>query len=325
VVGAVEGLQRVASDPGDAEAQAARPSKPSLAEREVAGRVRGAIDAIRAPGRWERFRYGLLARLPVHPNYLKPGTVFTARLQEPIDFGTVAASPMAPPGAMPALSAIIRVVLTTTIGSDEPQRGAPVTGVLNQPVVSDAGLLILPEGTELRGTVTQSAPARHFHRSGKLRFLFASVTLPGGSDAPLYASLHAADLPSAQRLSLDDEGGLTSTSSKWRLALPVIAVAALSSVADPGEAGVTEVSTVTGQATGGVQRGLGSFMGLGLVGVAAGAVSKPVALGLSVVGVARTVYDTVFGRGRDIRLREGTPVELQLAPGPRDGGAADDR
>jgi hypothetical protein len=39
-------------------------------------------------------------------------------------------------------------------------------------------------------------------------------------------------------------------------------------------------------------------------------------VGLGAVGVGRTVYGAVFGKGHEVRLPAYTPIQVQLAPGP---------
>ena len=63
-------------------------------------------------------------------------------------------------------------------------------------------------------------------------------------------------------------------------------------------------------------RGVGGFLGLGLLGVGLSQISRPVGVTLAVVGVVRTVYANVLGKGKEVSFPADTSIQLQLAPGP---------
>ena len=63
-------------------------------------------------------------------------------------------------------------------------------------------------------------------------------------------------------------------------------------------------------------RGVGGFLGLGLLGVGLSQISRPVGVTLAVVGVVRTVYTNVLGKGKEVSFPADTSIQLQLAPGP---------
>src|SRR5262249_44705605 len=58
------------------------------ARQEVANRLSEAVQTITAPGKMERLKTAIIDRLPYHRQYFRKGTVFTAELRAPIDFGT---------------------------------------------------------------------------------------------------------------------------------------------------------------------------------------------------------------------------------------------
>jgi hypothetical protein len=60
----------------------------------------------------------------------------------------------------------------------------------------------------------------------------------------------------------------------------------------------------------------GGFSGLGLLGVGLSQISRPTAIGLGAVGLARSLYASVFGKGRDVAFPAGTRIQVQLAPPP---------
>jgi hypothetical protein len=64
---------------------------------------------------------------------------------------------------------------------------------------------------------------------------------------------------------------------------------------------------------------LGGFFGLGVVGAIVGPIYRPVAIALSVVGAARTIYRNLIAKGREVTFTADTPIQVRLAPGPSPG------
>ncbi len=118
-------------------------------------------------------------------------------------------------------------------------------------------------------------------------------------------------------MAVDEEGGTSVGDSKMRFAAPVLASLALvgsvhrhfehDSDTDPG-----------GEVRQGGRGGgsLGGFFGLGLLGAGLAHVARPISLGLAALGVVRTVYGSVVGKGRDVSFPADTPIQVRLAPGP---------
>ena len=294
------------------------------ADEAAAGAKQRASDmlaAIKRPGRMERLREAALQRLPVHPQFLTQGTVYLADLLAPVDFGSVAPAAPAPAGALPAPSSILNARLLTPIDSAHTPRGTPIRAVVTQPVFSPDRRLILPEGTTLVGEVTYTKRARAFRRNGQLRFLFERVELPDRPAAPLLASLYSVEASADRRVAVDEEGGTTMTNSKTRFIAPAVAVLALRATADhdrhfDNDGDANDVAGATVQSGHAGARAFGGFLGLGVIGIALSQISQPVGIGLAVVGVARTVYANVLGRGSEIAIPAETFIQLQLAPGP---------
>jgi hypothetical protein len=317
VTGETRNLQRVTA-PSDAPqptgARGRAREEISRAEAEVKAQAKDAVLMITRPGKMARLRDALASRMPYHRQYLAQGTVYNAELQAPLDFGRAVPLEPAPEGSQPAPSSLLKVRLTTALDSKESMRGTPVAAVLTEPVFSDDRQLILPQGTALRGSVTQATPAKHFRRNGTLRFLFERVEPAAQASAPLLASLHSVEAGASERFAVDEEGGATVTNSKARFIAPAVAIAALTVLTDPQES-VAEIDEGVGAASSRVAgRGAGGFIGLGFVGMALGYASKPVALGLGLFGATRVVYSSVFGRGKDVKFAADTPLQLQLSP-----------
>ena len=289
-------------------------------KEEVARKAKQVASIVRTPGKGQRLKDGLIGVLPFHPQYLQQGTVYDAELLVPLEFGTAIAAARAPEGAVPPPESILNVRLVTGLDSASSPRGTPVEAVLTQPVFSAEDRLILPEGTALTGEVTFARPARRIRRNGQLRFLFASVKVPETAPGALRASLYSAETGRDARLAIDDEGGATVTNPATRFVGPVAAAAALGAsflqepVVDPGEfepgvpLGAMEANSL-GAA-------LGGFSGAGLIGIGLSQLSRPWAIGLGVVGLARSVYGNFLGKGREVGFPAGTRIQLQLAPGP---------
>jgi hypothetical protein len=287
------------------------------AKEGVTRQVKDALSAIKQPGRMARLRDDVLAKLPVHPQIVSKGTVYDAQLLVPLPFGSASPVERAQAGTMPAPSSVLTARLVTPLDSSKTPRGGAVSAVLTEPVFSGDHHLILPEGTELRGSVTFAKAAGHFRRNGQLRFLFEQVEEPNQPSAKLLAALYSVEASSNAHLKVDEEGGTTLTNSNTRFIAPAVAIVSLVSMghterhtdADLGQAPTIE----TRHGGGG---GAAGFFGLGVAGVLLGRVSRPVGIGLGVAGVARILYSTVFGKGHEVTFVAGTPIQLQLAPGP---------
>ncbi len=299
----------------------ARKDEALAAFRQKAGE---AVSAVREPGRLSRLKDWAIDRLPYHPQVLRAGTTYDAELQAPLAFGSAMPRAHAPEGSLPAPASILTARLATTLDSATAVRGTPLEAVVAEPVFADDGRLIFPEGTRLTGEVTFARAARTFHRNGQLRFLFERVQLPqGDEDAPLLASLHAIDASDDDRLVLDDEGGAAVANSKSRFVAPALAALALRASLRQGEgrgfetgtANVEARSTSASVRSGLGARGLGGFLGFGLLGAALAQISQPIGIGFTVYGVGRSVYTNILGRGQEVRFAADTPIQVQLAPG----------
>ena len=130
----------------------------------------------------------------------------------------------------------------------------------------------------------------------------------------MLAALHSAPLD--PRVAIDEEGGAKVTNSKARFVAPGLAVFAAQAslerdVIDAGEIG--NLTDIPGANVGG--RALGGFAGLGVLGVAVGQISRPVAAALGFYGLAQAIYISIVAKGRDVVFPENTPLRLQLSPG----------
>jgi type IV secretory pathway VirB10-like protein len=277
------------------------------------------IKSLREPGQFNRLKDAAVQQLPYHPQYLAKGTVYDAELSTPLAFGRVIPAIAAPAGTAPAPDSILIARLATTLDSSRTPRGTPFEAVVTQTVFSADHRVILPEGTRLIGSVTLATPARRFHRNGRLRFLFERVQVPNQEVAPLLGALHAIDASDGDHLAVDDEGGATLQNSKTRFIAPVLSLMSLHgalegdghSFADPdGDGSIKTAGSGAGS------RGVGGFIGMGLIGAAVGQVSRPAGIALTAYGAVRTIYTNVLGKGREVTFAADTPIQVRLAPGP---------
>jgi len=277
------------------------------------------IKSIREPGQIGRLKDAAVQQLPYHPQYLAKGTVYDAELSSPLSFGRVVPAVAAPAGTAPAPGSILTARLATTLDSSKTPRGTPFEAVITQTVFSADHQVILPEGTTLTGEVTFAAPARRFHRNGRLRFLFETVRVPNQPAAPLLGALHAIDASNDDRVAVDDEGGATLENSKTRFIAPALSLLSLRAsmdgdghrFADPdGDGSIKTAGSGVGS------RGVGGFIGMGLVGAAVSQLTRPVGIAMGVYGAVRTIYTNVLGKGREVIFPADTPIQVRLAPGP---------
>jgi len=289
------------------------------ARQEAARRAREMLAAIRGPAKMERVRTALFNGLPYRPDYVLKGSVYTVNLTVPIDFGEAPSSAVAPSDTRPAPDSILTARLVTALDSAKTPRDTPVEAILTEPVFSADRQLVLPEGSRLRGAVTFSSTARRFHRSGQLRFLIESVQPPAQDASRLLASLYSVQVADTHAVTVDEEGGARASESKMRFIAPALAVMALhaSTHREPRRMDNDADDSLGPRPAGDpASRGIGGFFGWGLAGAAVSQIARPAGVALAAAGVARTVYSSVFAKGREVTFPADTVIQVQLAPGP---------
>src|ERR1700761_5365922 len=172
---------------------------------------------VKSPGRMHLVTRYAVAQLPAHPQYIDAGTLYSAELSQPLDFGSesVSSKTLSAIGTQPPPGSLVHAVLLTPLDSAKTLKSADVDAELSQPLFNQ-GSLILPAGTHLRGSVLQVRPARSFHRNGQLRIAFRQVVLPDGAVQTVDTSLQGIESDAAGHVQLDTEGGAKSTPSKTR-------------------------------------------------------------------------------------------------------------
>jgi len=282
-----------------------------------------AMKQLKTPGRIHRLaRYGE-SQLPVHRQYISAGTVYFAELEEPLDFGTEIMTPRMARSMGGPLSegSVVHALLVTPLSSSTSHKGELVEAVLSRPLFA-GDTVILPQGTRLKGTVRQAAPARHLKRNGQLRIAFSELVPPDGMEQKVAATLEGVQAGKDANVKLDAEGGAEATTSKSRyLATGVsIGLAAISARADEdaGPAGDTS------------RRAAGGAGGFKLVGAVMGAAVRSRAFGYTMggYGAAMSVYSHFIARGREVVFPKNTAMQIGVgaraegqSPGKQPGAA----
>jgi hypothetical protein len=284
--------------------------------REAVGEAKAkwneAMKQVKTPGRMQRLKRYAVAQLPVHPQYLEPGTVFFAELQQPLSFGS---KPFVPPAAaldaapLPSCSLLAHAQLLTPLSSATTAKDDPVEAIVSRPLfVGDR--LLFPQGSVLRGSVVLVERARSFKRNGQLRLGFNELVLPGGLAQEVTTSLEGVQGAAEEFVQLDAEGGTRAGNSRRRFIFTGIAVGlAVSSYQD------SDVEDGVSSSQGGVREGVsGGAAALRLAGAVAGAVvrSQTFSLWMGIFGAGRSVYSNFISRGREVTFPKGTAMEIGL-------------
>lgn len=266
-----------------------------------------AMNQIREPGRLHRLEQYALSQLPVRPQYIRAGTLYSAELQEPLDFGSEVLTPQMLDSIGTALppNTLLHALLITPLNSATTQRGAEVDAVLAQPLF-DGNRLILPQGSQLKGTVLEVRPARHMHRSGQLRIAFREITPPDGVAQKIVSSVEGVEAGKEGHVTLDSEGGAEASTPKTRYLSTAISLSlALTSFhqdQDPRE---------VAQSQNGVGGGVVAFR---LVGMVLGMAVKSQTLGMAMgaYGASRSVWSHFIARGQEVVFPRNTVMEIGI-------------
>jgi hypothetical protein len=283
---------------------------------QVTQQARRAVVEVKKPGKLSRLAHWLVMCLPFHPQYLEAGTVFTAVLQSDLAFGTAEPAAPAAAGSLPAPESVLHARLLTPLDSSKTPRGTLVRAVVTRPVFSEDQRLILPEGAVLKGEVTFARKARWLKRNGQLRFLFETVQAPERRPETLQASLRSIQADRDQRIALDEEGGAAVVSSRTRFIAPALASLALAGTLNQHLDYDTDGLGPETQYGSFGSVSVGGFFGWSLMGVLLSQLSHPAAVAFAVIGVARTVFSSLFARGRDVSFAADTVMEVQLPAAP---------
>lgn len=277
-------------------------------------------------GRWvkEKGKEWISAEIPYHRQAYQPGTVFTAELQAPLEFGmeTIPAAELSAVGTPPPAGSIVHARLITPLDSATTRRGAPVEAAVTQPLFSSSHALILPQGSRLKGQVIEVKAARRFHRNGRLRFTFQHIDLPKGRPEIVHASVEGAEVARNSHLRLGAEGGLEPAPSKKKYLAPTLSLLLAVQAATPDRDAISANASgaVPGQG-GAIGKVLAGGWGFGLIGSAVSLATRSRALtaALGFYGAAWSIYSNLLTRGQNVVFPANTPMELLLGSHTRAG------
>jgi len=296
--------------------QEATSSKVSAARQAIHQQWSDLQEKIHEPGKMHKVKRIVIAQLPVHPQYIDAGTSFNAILLQPLDFGTEAVKPEALTniGAPPPTGSVVHARLETALSSATAKQGDPVEAVITEPLVA-SNHLILPEGSVIKGSVVQVAPARRLGRNGQLRILFREVAPPNGIEQKVETNLEGVAVAKGEHLKLDNEGGAEVTTPRTRYLTTGLQVMLAASQASPDrDAGQGGQSV--GEAGNGAANGASGFKLVGAA-IALGANSRVLRAGLGSYGAALSIYYHFLARGRDVVYPKDMAMVIGL--GNRDG------
>lgn len=296
-----------------------RPGESALvgARAQLAGMNQAAILAFRTPGKMSRLKSRLYEMLPYHPQAWSAGTLFNSELQEPV--AGLAASPATGSADQSGLGEPAQELsarLLTAVSSATARRGAPLEAAVIRPVFSSDHVLLIPEGSRLRGEVVEVKRARSFHRNGKLLFVFREIQLPAAAAQSVQGYLDSMEVDFDGHLALDSEGAAHVSSPRTRFIFPAMAAAAagLSFHQDYSSQGIPDAD-LAGRAESGA-------VGLGLIGTLVAQIGpRAMASGIAIVGAGFGVYSAFIARGANVVLPKNTPISVSLKA--RDGAVPD--
>jgi hypothetical protein len=274
--------------------------KERQAKAEARRQFEAARQQVEQPGKMHRLERAAVAQLPVHPQYADAGTVYFAKLKQPLQFGSEPLTPEMAASMMNTdipLGSVAHARLITPLNSASTQKGAEVQAILSQPLMA-SGKLLFPEGTLLKGTVVQVQPARHWKHNGQLRFLFRDLVLPNGVETKVEAMVQGVQSDVADKLNLDSEGGVEMQTPKTRYLRTAISV---------GLAAATHEDEAFNRAEGGA----GGFKLVGIV-IGAAVKSHPLAIAMGAFGASRSIYNNFIARGRDVVFPEFTAMLIAV-------------
>ncbi len=275
-------------------------------------RAKDTAAIVTAPGREDRLVQFLYKQLPWHPERIESQTAWTVSLAKPLSL-----QPYTPPStadSKPPVPSVkrgtasdessawqIHAYLDQTISSANEKPGNTFQAVVAEPVFNPDHTLAVPEGSLLVGTITRAKPAKSFGRAGNLRFDFRELRLPGAQPQKVMGTLSGADSAKAQRLQIDQEGGVQPQSQNRVIVPLVLSLLASRALDDDGNAaGNAAVSS----------------NGFGLVGRIIGIVggSRNLAAGIGFYGAGLSFSERWLVHGHNVAFTKNTRIEVTTVP-----------
>jgi hypothetical protein len=149
-----------------------------------------------------------------------------------------------------------KILLLGNVSASKSRAGDLIQARLIEPVLLNSRV-VLPAGSLFQGRVVKRTPPRWGSRAGSLYLTFTAVTLPGGNEIPLAASLAGAELDRGSHTRIDAEGQLHGERpGKAWMAINIGVSAGLSKEADDATQLIVEalISSATDASTAGTAR-----------------------------------------------------------------------
>ncbi len=321
------------SNPDKAKQKSAAGRAADNAKQEAKGKIQDAKDQahetwnlMTAPGRMHRVKQFLFSQSPYRRQYLEPGTLFVAELDEPLDFGetTRTGEQLVAVGSAPVPDSTLKARLVAEVSSATATRDTPVSAILTEPVYSATHQLILPANSRLVGRVLQAKPAHKLHHNGELRVVFERIEAPEeamqalsqvqaqtehlqASSQGMIGNLEGVEVARSANMKLDEEGGAHTTDNKTRYLSTGLAVLLAAAASHPdAEHGTTDAAgdpSVRTAAGGSGFRLTGAILSLAVK-------STPVSMAFGAYGASASIYTNFLSRGHDVILPKDTPLEI---------------
>lgn len=174
---------------------------------------------------------------------------------------------------------VVPIVLTAYLNTKNSQAGDIVYATTIYPIWVQQQLVI-PKGSEIRGTLTDVARPGRIEGKARLMIRFDDILLPNGVKRDLVATFRGIHGPGDEKVDRDSE-----------------------SVEAGGSEG-EDVGTIAGTAISGLSIGT-------VIGAASGRTARGMEIGTS-VGIAAGVVQVLLTRGKDLVLEPGTQFDLEL-------------
>ena len=278
-------------------------SLPKRVWNDLNGRKNEAVATFTAPEKTSRLKKMFYHQLPYHPETLDGGLEYNAALANPVELTVLSDVPKAIEHSEKKgleKTATLHALLTTPVDSKTALQGTPVKAEVTEPFFDEQKRVVVPQGSVLVGSVTQSKPSGKWAHNGVLRFTFNQLQFPAGFEQRVYGTTSAIAVDHRSNLQMDVEGGVApqKSSALLPLAMGVLSAAALHE----------DENTLAHAAA--------SSNGFALIGraIAIGTGSNYVGGIIGAYGTARTTYSRFIAHGADVSFPQNTRIEIEVDP-----------
>ncbi len=260
------------------------------------------LHVITGPDKADRLKQLLYSQLPYHPQRIAKGTAWTVESTAPLVLPQLPSQPAY--AAQPATTSdapptwMVQAYLDDALTSASTKVGQEIKATVAEPIFNPDGTVAVPQGATLVGAVTKSKAARRFARAGTLSFSFRELILPGEEPQAIQASLRGADSSSEDNLAMNFEGEVRPKPQDKIIIPALLTFLAYMPMHEDGHQfakdGVSSNSLGT----------IGFIVGLA-------AQSPNIATGIGAYGAARSVYNRILARGKQVTFARDTRIVLE--------------